>query len=142
MQRISVVLIDMAPMLREIVREAVSVDAQIDVVRDYRDPIDLVTAVQRDEPDVVIVGVEANQDERVVEALHASPRLRIIGLAEDGRTLHLHELAWRRLEVEEVSSGGLRELIRSGPPGPRAAAPSSERAGMTEPKGASECQSH
>jgi chemotaxis response regulator CheB len=125
-QRISVVLIDMAPMLREIVREAVSAEAHIDVVRDFRDPIDLLTVVERHEPDVVITGMEANRDECVVEALHTSPRLRIIGLAQDGRTLHLHQLAWRRLEVRGVSSECLLDAIR----------------GTTEAKGASECQLH
>jgi chemotaxis response regulator CheB len=108
---ISVVLIDMAPMLREIVREAVFADGEIDLVREYADATDLAVAVKRDEPDVVILGAEAAADEHVVAALRASPGLRILGLAADGRRLQLDQLAWRRLEFEQVSPRRILDLI-------------------------------
>ena len=111
MRPISVVLIDMAPMLREIVREAVSSDKEIDVVREYADATDLAIAVERDGPDVVILGAEATADEHVIAALRASPGLRVLGLGGDGRRLHVHQLAWRRLEFEQVSPRRILDLI-------------------------------
>jgi hypothetical protein len=110
---IRIVLIGMTRMLREIVYETLTSGRDVRIVNQYDEVDDLVAAIERDRPEFVIAGAETIPRQNVARALDAAPRLKILGLAADGRQLYLHELAPRRLEFGEISPQRLLTIIRA-----------------------------
>src|SRR5206468_9350933 len=104
----------MSRMLREIVTESLSSAPDLEVAREYDQAVDLAWAVQRDRADVVVAAKDVLSEEEIEHALREAPRLKVLGLADDGRQLLLYELAPQRFEVGEASPRLLREVIRSG----------------------------
>jgi chemotaxis response regulator CheB len=109
-----IVLIDMAPLLREIVREAIVREPDLDIVAEH-DEIDVRSAVELDDPDFIIVGedVAAHQDVRRLVGVHRG--LRALEVQSDGRESVLYELRPHRIALGEVSSDTLVRAIRAVP---------------------------
>jgi hypothetical protein len=107
------VLIGMTRMLREIVSETLTSGRDVRIVNQYETVDDLVATVQRDRAEFVIAGADTIARGEIGRALEAAPRLKILGLAADGRQLYLHELAPRRLEFGEISPQRLLTIVRA-----------------------------
>jgi DNA-binding NarL/FixJ family response regulator len=115
LERTRIVLIDMSPLLREIVRETLSREPDLDVVAEHAATVDIGEAVERGHADFVIVGEDARAAESV-RALVASDRgLRALELHADGRESVLYELRPHRVALGELSPDALLRTIRAVP---------------------------
>lgn len=71
-------------------------------------------AVQRDKPDVVILGIEADAGPHACEALlYDHPHVRLLEVTDDGRGATLCELRPHRVPIGDVSAEGLVGAIRA-----------------------------
>ena len=114
MERTRIVLIDMSPLLREIIREALVPESDLEVVAEHERPVDLRTAVEQDGADFVIFGADASDDS--VQSLVAANRgVRVIEVRSDGRESVLYELRPHRVSLGEISSETLVRTIRAAP---------------------------
>ena len=104
----------MPPMLREIVREIVVAEPDLELVGEH-DAIDVADAVERDRPDFVIVGADAAADESVRSVIGARLRPRALEVGGDGRESVLYELRPHRVSLGEISSDTLLGAIRAAP---------------------------
>jgi DNA-binding NarL/FixJ family response regulator len=112
--RTRIVLIDMAPLLREIVREAIVREPDLDIVAEHEE-IDVRAAVELDDPDFIIVGENAAAQQDVRTLVGARRGLRALEVHSDGRESVLYELRPHRISLGEVSSDTLVRAIRAVP---------------------------
>ena len=77
MERTRIVLIDMSPLLREIVRGILAREPDLEIVGEHDDATDVADAVEREEPDFVIVGSDGAGEERL-RTLVDSGRGRVV----------------------------------------------------------------
>ena len=113
MDRTRIVLIDMAPLLREIVREAIVREPDLELVAEH-DDIDIRTVVELEDPDFIIVGEDA-ADGDVRSLVGAGRGLRALEVQSDGRESVLYELRPHRIALGEISSETLVRAIRAAP---------------------------
>ena len=115
MERMRIVLVDMPPLLREIVRETASREPDLEVVREHEAGIDLRAAVERDDPDFLIVGSEEATEGAVASLVAGGRRLRALEVRSDGRESVLYELRPYRVRLGEISPDTLLQTIRTSP---------------------------
>ena len=102
----------MSPLLREIIREALVPEPDLEVVAEHDAPVDLRAAVERDAADVVIFG-EDGSDDSVRSLVTANGGVRAIEVRSDGRESVLYELRPHRVSLGEISSQTLVRTIRA-----------------------------
>jgi DNA-binding NarL/FixJ family response regulator len=115
LERTRIVLIDMSPLLREIVRETVAREPDLDVVAEHDAGADLRAAVERDGADFVIVGSEATAHAAVHSLVAADIGVRALELQSDGKESVLYELRPHRVPLGEISPETLLRTIRAVP---------------------------
>ena len=115
MERTRIVLIDMPPLLREIVREAIVAEPDLAVVAEHAGDVDVREAVDRDAADFVIVGSDAAAHDDLRSLVGAGARLRALELQGDGREGVLYELRPHRVSLGDVSPATLLRTIRTAP---------------------------
>jgi hypothetical protein len=115
LERIRLVLIDMSPLLREIVRETVAREPDLDVVAEHDADVDVRTAVEGDDVDFVIVGSEATARAGVRALVGAELGVRALELHSDGKESVLYELRPHRVPLGEISPETLLRTIRAVP---------------------------
>jgi chemotaxis response regulator CheB len=111
--RTRIVLIDMSALLREIVREAVADEPDLEVVAEHAGSVDVREAV--DGVDFVIVGAEAASRESVEAVVGSGHRVRALEVHSDGKESVLYELRPRRVSLGEISTDTLLRAIRAAP---------------------------
>jgi DNA-binding NarL/FixJ family response regulator len=116
LEQTRIVLVDMPPLLREIVREATSREPDLEVVREHEAGADLRAAVEQDDPDFLIVGSAEATEATVDSLVTAGRRLRALEVRSDGRESVLYELRPHRVLLGEISPDTLLHTIRT-PPG-------------------------
>lgn len=115
MEQTRIVLVDMSPLLREIVRETAAREPDLEVVREHEAGVDLRAAVERDDPDFLIVGAEAAPEGTVGSLVAGGRRLRALEVRSDGRESVLYELRPHRVLLGEISPDTLLQTIRTPP---------------------------
>jgi DNA-binding NarL/FixJ family response regulator len=110
-----IVLIDMSPLLREIVRETLAREPDLDVVAEHEADADVRAAVERESADFVIVGSDAGADAAVRSLVAADRGVRALELRADGRDSVLYELRPHRVALGEISPETLLRTIRTAP---------------------------
>jgi DNA-binding NarL/FixJ family response regulator len=113
--RTRIVLIDMPPLLREIVRGTVGREPDLDVVAEHEADVDVRAAAERDDADFVIVGSDASGHAGVRGLVAADLGFRALELRSDGRESVLYELRPHRVALGEISPETLLETIRAVP---------------------------
>ena len=74
---------------------------------------DLLTAAQRTGADVILIGQKAKESrEQYEELLLRQPRLKVVTIADDGKTGSLYELRPQRIPLGEMSADVLCAAIR------------------------------
>jgi len=114
LERTRIVLIDMAPLLRDIVREAIGREPDLDLVAEH-DDVDVRTVLELDDPDFIIVGEEAAAEHDVRALVGAGRGVRALEVQSDGRESVLFELRPHRIALGEISSDTLVRAIRAVP---------------------------
>ena len=115
MESIRITLIDMSPLLREIVRETLVREPDLDVVGDHDADVDVRAAAERDDADFVIVGSGATGRAGVRSLVATNRRVRVLELHGDGRESVLYELRPHRVPLGEISPDTLLRTIRAVP---------------------------
>jgi DNA-binding NarL/FixJ family response regulator len=114
LERTRIVLVDMSPLLREIIREALVAEPDLEVVAEHEGPVDLRAVVEHDAADFVIFGADAS-DEGVQSIVAGNRGVRAIEVRSDGRESVLYELRPHRVPLGEISSEALVRTIRAAP---------------------------
>jgi len=115
LERTRIVLIDMPLLLREIVREALAQEPDLDVVAEHEAAVDVRTAVEMSGADFVIVGSDAAAGEAVRSLVAPSRGVRALEVRSDGTESVLYELRPHRVSLGEISSETLLRTIRAAP---------------------------
>jgi chemotaxis response regulator CheB len=115
LERTRIVLIDMSPLLREIVRETLAPEPDLDVVGEHAAGVDVREAVERGGADFVIVGSDATAEAAVSSLVAAERGVRALELRADGREGILYELRPNRVALGEISPETLLQTIRAAP---------------------------
>ena len=105
----------MSPLLREIVRETIAREPDLDVVAEHDAGVDVRAAVEREEADFVIVGSDAVAAAAVSTLVAADRGVRALELRSDGRDSVLYELRPHRVPLGEISPEALLHTIRAAP---------------------------
>lgn len=105
----------MSPLLREIVRETLVREPDLEVVAEHAADVDLSSAVESADADFVIVGSEALAHACVRSVVAADLGVRALELHEDGKEGVLYELRPHRVSLGEISPEALLHAIREVP---------------------------
>jgi DNA-binding NarL/FixJ family response regulator len=115
LERTRIVLVDMPPLLREIVRETLAREPDLDVVAEYEAGVDVRRAVDDADADFVIVGADATARASVASVVCGQRGTRAIEVRSDGRESVLYELRPHRVSLGEISPETLLRTIRTPP---------------------------
>jgi DNA-binding NarL/FixJ family response regulator len=107
-----ILLTEMKPMLREIVRDSLVGEPDMEIVGYADDPEQVFRSIQ--DADVVIVGArEPNDSTLARELLRASSSTRVLAIAANGRSASMWQLRPHRVPLGEVSPASLVNAIRA-----------------------------
>ncbi len=114
MKKIKILLANHPRMMREVVREMIEAQPDMEVVGEVVNPVDLLVAVKGTEADAVILDLEDSEEAGLTSHLLAEyPDLTILGLAANGKTAFIRP---RRREILDPTGAKilstLREAIR------------------------------
>jgi DNA-binding NarL/FixJ family response regulator len=110
-----IVLVDMPPLLRGIVRETLAREPDLDIVSEHDADVDVPAAVKRADADFVIVGSDASAEAAVSSLVAADRGVRALELRSDGKESVLYELRPHRVLLGEISPETLLRTIRAAP---------------------------
>jgi DNA-binding NarL/FixJ family response regulator len=112
LKRIRVLLAGMPTLMLDIIHHVVAAQPDMAIVGTAGD--DLPTAAQHARADVLVVGHDNAQAERdfYLSLLLRSPQLRVLALADDGKSGWLYDLRPRRKRLQEISARSLASAIR------------------------------
>lgn len=110
-----IVLIDMSPLLREIVRETLGREPGFDVVAEHEGGVDVREAVQAGDADFVVLGADATASAVTRALVVEGARLRALEVHADGLESVLYELRPHRVSLGEISPEMLLTTIRTKP---------------------------
>lgn len=110
MEPTRIVLMNMPPLLRDIVRETVLHEPGLAVVAEISGDADLRAALEEQRAEFVIIGAHA-PDGTAASVVAAQRMLRALEVDDDGHSV-LYELVPHRVGVEELSPDGLLRIIR------------------------------
>src|SRR5262245_38765674 len=109
MTPVHVLLLELPSLFRDILERAIYDDSRCELVKDV-DP----TAMRGEiSPDVIVLGLRANEDATLVPALLARwPCTQVITVMQDGDAAVIHELQTRRQELGELSAPEIVGMLR------------------------------
>ena len=114
MTPIRVLLVGMAPILRDIVRQAVERQEDMEVVAEAAEGHRLRAEVEGSGAGVVIVGLEdADAVEACAAVVAERPATKVLGLEADGRRGILYALRVPRVALDDLSPEGLVAAVRA-----------------------------
>lgn len=107
-----VVIVDLPRVLREIIREILT-QPGIEVVGETIGDVNLSELVRATRADVIVMGLSDTRLPRNGRRLLVQhPRLRLVGVAADGRATVMYELLARRRSLGELSPHALLNVVR------------------------------
>ena len=110
-----VLIAAMPPLLSQILLSLVADEARVEVVEIEDGAANLANVLAKREVDVVITREAGGEvPERWTDLLFANPRLRLLALSPDARTLFQHRLAPERVVLRDVSPMALLAAICGG----------------------------
>jgi DNA-binding NarL/FixJ family response regulator len=110
-----IVLVDMAPLLREIVRETLARETDLDIVAEHDADVDVASAVEEAAADFVIVGSGVTAHASIASIVGAERGVRALEVRSDGKESVLYELRPHRVSLGEISPEILLRTIRAAP---------------------------
>ena len=103
----------MPRILREIIRQSLAVEPDMQIVGEFTGSVSLLPAVDQSGADFVIVGVDAMKVEDVRFVLQERPHIKILAIGGDGKSAALYELRPNKVSLGEVSPDSLVQVIRN-----------------------------
>jgi DNA-binding NarL/FixJ family response regulator len=112
--RVRVVLMDLSPLLRDIIGEIVALEADMTVVAQLSDTARLLSVIREPGAEVVIIGCDPTTSPGLIaEMLGVAPRLKVICLETDRHEATLHELKLGSTTIPNPSVDNLIAAIRT-----------------------------
>ena len=112
MKKLRILLADMQPMLREIVRDTLTRQPDMEIVGDLDGSKGILQSLEH--VDVAIVGAREPDDSPLAEQmLQASPSTRVLAIATSGQSATLWDLRPYKVSLGDVSPASLIRAIRS-----------------------------
>jgi DNA-binding NarL/FixJ family response regulator len=109
---ITLLLVEMPRMLRDVIRNILDVEPDLRVVADDVEASALIERVERDRPDVVVLLAEpGSPPDMCEELLNRFPRMAVVALEEHGQRGSIYRLRPTRARVAEISSAELVTAI-------------------------------
>ena len=107
-------LAEMPRMMRDVFKQVVEDQSDMEVVGDLTDPVELLLAAGQRQADVVVLGLnDADFPGICSHLLSEYPHLKLLGVTADGRRAFLYELRPQKVAIGEVSPEGLLAAIRT-----------------------------
>jgi DNA-binding NarL/FixJ family response regulator len=104
----------MPPLLRDIVRNVLSGEPDIEIVAEHDIAVDVRDAVEQGDADLVIVGSDESSS-ALREAVAGDRGVRALEVRSDGKESVLYELRPHRVPLGEISPETLLRTIRAVP---------------------------
>jgi DNA-binding NarL/FixJ family response regulator len=112
-----VLLIDMAPMTREIIRRTFDRAADVALVGEHPADAPLAQVAEEADADVVICGTaDAGLPPGCSELMRQRPRTRVLTVERNGRAAFLYELRPYAVPLGEASPSALLDAVRGASP--------------------------
>ncbi|KRT70245.1 MAG: chemotaxis-specific methylesterase, two-component system, chemotaxis family, response regulator CheB [candidate division NC10 bacterium CSP1-5] len=110
MKKIKILLANRPRMLREVVREIIEAQPDMEVVGEVPDPVELLVAVKDTVADAVILDLEDSEEPGLASHLLAGyPNLTIVGLAPNGKTAFVRP---GRREIVDPTGANILSALR------------------------------
>jgi DNA-binding NarL/FixJ family response regulator len=104
----------MPRMLCDIISSTLSGEPDMDVIGEPRDGVDVVRAASHMRVDVLVMGLaDSELPGDCVRLFKVQPRIRVLGVAGDGRRVFLYELRPQRTPLGELSPQELVDVVRA-----------------------------
>lgn len=114
LKRIRVLLAKMPALMLDIIHHVVAAEPDMAVVSVVDDG-DLPAAVRRSRADVLVVGQDAQAErDSYLPLLLRQPHVKVLAIADNGRSGSLYELRPRRVSLGKISARTLTQAIRGG----------------------------
>jgi len=109
-KKIKILLANRPRMLREVVREIIEAQPDMEVVGEVPDPVELLVAVKDTVADAVILDLEDSEEPGLASHLLAGyPNLTIVGLAPNGKTAFVRP---GRREIVDPTGANILSALR------------------------------
>lgn len=116
MESLRIVVGELPRLMREIIVQTLSTQADIEVVKEVRDLSTIRESVPDLRPDVVILGcAESEVADIGSDLLKSDPRMRLLALTAEGRNAFLYQLNPQKVALGELSPKRLLEAVRANP---------------------------
>ncbi len=113
MGKIRILLANRPQMMRELVREMISRQNDMEVVGEVLNPVDLLVAVKEAEAHAVILALGDSGEMGLCSHLLAEfPNLAVLGLASHGERAFIEQLCPRRMEIVDPSECSILDALR------------------------------
>jgi DNA-binding NarL/FixJ family response regulator len=118
MQKIRIILANYPRIMRELVREIIQRQPDMEIVGEIVDPLHVLLAARETRAEAVIVALKNSEDPGLISHLLAEcPSLTILGLASQGDDAFIVQMCPQRTEIIDSSVANilsaLRQAIRS-----------------------------
>jgi DNA-binding NarL/FixJ family response regulator len=113
MRKIRVLLANRPRMVRSLVREIIQRQPDMEVVGEVLDPLNVISAVQDTEADIVVVAINNSEAQELRRHLFAQcPNVTILALSLSGDTAFIEQLRPQRREMVDPSEATLLRALR------------------------------
>lgn len=113
MKKIRVLLANRPQMMRELVREMINRQTDMEVVGEVLNAVDILVAVRETEAETVIMGLKDSQEEGLCSHLLTEyPNLTLVGLTSHGENAFIEQLCPRRIEIVDPSESSILDALR------------------------------
>jgi len=113
MSTIKVLLANRPQILREVVRDIIERQPDMEVVGEALDPLGVLLAAKETEADVVVIGLQDSEEPGLVSHLLAEcPHVTVLGLASQGDTAFIAQMCPWRKEIADPSEVNILSALR------------------------------
>ncbi len=113
MGKIRILLANRPRLIREVVREIIDDQPDMEVVREVLDPLDILLGVMETKADAVILALKGSEESGLCSHLLAEyPNLTILCLAFEGESAFIEQLCPRRREILDPSQAIILSALR------------------------------
>jgi len=114
MRKIKVLLANRPRMVRALVRDMIERQPDMEVVGEVLDPLDVISAAQETEADIVVVAINNNSEAQELHRrlLAQCPNVAILALSLSGDTAFIEQLRPQRREMVDPSEATILRALR------------------------------
>lgn|SRR2546425_9468785 len=113
MSTIKVLLANRPRILREVVRDVIERQPDMEIVGEVLDPLGVLLAAKETESDAVVIGLQDSEEPGLLSHLLAEcPHMTVLGLSSQGDTAFIIQMCPLRKEIIEPSEVNILSALR------------------------------